>query len=56
MTEFGPIDAERLTWPRFLEDVAERFGDREALVFHDERLDYAGLHAQARAAAANRAD
>lgn len=44
-------DAHRLTWPRFLEDVAARSGDREALRFGEESWSYARLHAEARAVA-----
>ncbi len=44
-------DPHRQTWPRFLEDVAARFGEREALRFGDESWSYARLHAGARAVA-----
>jgi len=41
----------RTTWPRFLEDVALRSGDREALRFEGESWSYARLHKEARAVA-----
>ena len=44
----GPDSPERLTWPGFLEDVAERFGPRVALRFEGVDVRYAELAASAR--------
>lgn len=46
-----PSDPARNTWPRFLEDVAARYGERVALRFGEESWSYERLLGEARAAA-----
>ena len=41
-------DQERVTFGEFIADIAERYGDREALVFDDRRLTYHELEREVR--------
>ncbi|MBO0728656.1 MAG: acyl--CoA ligase [Acidimicrobiaceae bacterium] len=45
------VDAERLTLAAYVEDIAGRFADREAMVFEGDHLTYADLLARSRALA-----